>query len=46
MAAPVGHSVVMLHISRMNISPRICLGGSERIIQVNFNFMILFSLLT
>lgn len=34
MAAPVGQSVVMLHISRMNIAPRICIGGSEKIIQV------------
>jgi hypothetical protein len=33
-AAPVGHSVLMLHISRLNVVPRVCTGGSERITQV------------
>ena len=34
MAVPVGHSVLMLHISRLNVIPRVCTGGNERITQV------------
>jgi hypothetical protein len=33
-AAPVGHAVLIMHISRLNIVPRVCTGGSEKIVQV------------
>lgn len=36
-AAPIGHSVIVMHISRLNVIPRICTGGSERIIQVDIH---------
>mmetsp|Transcript_9635 Transcript_9635/g.14504 ORF Transcript_9635/g.14504 Transcript_9635/m.14504 type:complete len:638 (-) Transcript_9635:41-1954(-) len=37
MAVPVGHAVVMLHIARLYVPPRICLGGSERIVQATID---------